>query len=236
MASDLRKRLSTSSSVRRRFPFQLPSEGPAHLTGTNFSIHVPDEMIDAIPNMLDFKPKESVALAPMRSGPPTAHIDLPTTPRAQDLAWRAIREGMSRYGHEFAARLDTIRSDIHHLLRTDRPTGLTSSPATWGSRQTAARDCVARPAVDDRAAEAFGIEQRSCTDLAADWCATPAIDTSQPGPARSAESVGKTVAAYTARALTPRLPIFGSLLQRRRGSPARTLRCRRTSHPARLRQ
>lgn len=172
----------------------------------------------------------------MRSGPPTAHIDLPTTPKAQDLAWRAIREGMSRYGHEFAARLDTIRSDIHHLLRTDRPTGLTSSPATWGSRQTAARDCVARPAADDRAAEAFRTEQRSCTDLAADRCATPAIDTSQPGPARSAESVGKTVAAYTARALTPRLPIFGSLLQRRRGSPARTLRCRRTSHPARLRQ
>src|SRR3546814_2949525 len=43
------------------------------------------------------------------------------------------------------------------------------------------------PAVDDRAAEEFGIEQRSCTDLAADWWATPAIDTSQPGPARSAE-------------------------------------------------
>lgn len=107
----------------------------------SLSIHSPDELIAAIPHMLGFKPQESIVFVPIRSDLPTARIDLPTTPRAEELAWRSIREGMSRYarpgaavgivcftqdrqqadhvGREFAERLDTIGIDTRLLLWAD---------------------------------------------------------------------------------------------------------------------
>lgn len=104
----------------------------------SLSIHSPDELIAAIPHMLGFKLQESIFFIPIRSDLPTARIGLPITPRAKELAWRSIREGMSRYarpgaavgivcltadrqqadlgGHEFAERLDTIGIDTQLLL------------------------------------------------------------------------------------------------------------------------
>ncbi|MFS3130530.1 DUF4192 family protein [Nocardioides sp. Bht2] len=72
------------------------SRGSAHLGTKSLSIHSPDELIAAIPHMLGVKPQESIVFIPIRSDLPAASIDLPTTPRAEELAWRSIRDGMSR--------------------------------------------------------------------------------------------------------------------------------------------
>ena len=131
----------------------------------SLSVHSPDELIAAIPHMLGFKPQESIVLIPIRSDLPTARIDLPTTPRAQELAWRAIREGMSRYarpgaavgivcfttdrqradvvGREFAERLDTIGVDTHLLLWADDTCWADLATGVMGLQTDDARDRVA---------------------------------------------------------------------------------------------
>ncbi|HPU13995.1 MAG TPA: DUF4192 family protein [Aeromicrobium sp.] len=131
----------------------------------SLSVHSPDELIAAIPHMLGFKPQESIVLIPIRSDLPTARIDLPTTPRAQELAWRAIREGMSRYarpgaavgivcfttdrqradvvGREFAERLDTIGIDTHLLLWADDTCWADLATGDMGLQTDDARDRVA---------------------------------------------------------------------------------------------
>lgn len=131
----------------------------------SLSVHSPDELIAAIPHLLGFKPQESIVLMPIRSDLPTARIDLPTTPRAQELAWRAIREGMSRYarpgaavgivcfttdrqqadhvGREFADRLDTIGIDTHLLLWADETRWADLLTGDMGLQTDAARKRVA---------------------------------------------------------------------------------------------
>lgn len=83
---------------------------------------------------------------------PVARVDIPTTPRDQELVWRSIRDGLSRYaqpgatvgivcftadrstaelvGHEFADRLHTIGIDTRARLWPTRPDGQTSTAAT----------------------------------------------------------------------------------------------------------
>ncbi len=124
----------------------------------SLSVHSPDELIAAIPHMLGFKPQESIVLIPIRSDLPTARIDLPITPRAEELAWSSIRKGMVRYarpgaavgivcfthdrqqadliGREFAERLDTMASTPTSSSGPTRPAGPTSPPATWASSPT----------------------------------------------------------------------------------------------------
>jgi hypothetical protein len=131
----------------------------------SLSIHSPDELIAAIPHLLGFKPQESIVLIPIRSDLPTARIDLPTTPRAQELAWSAIREGMSRYarpgaavgivcfttdrqradlaGREFAERLDTIGIDTHLLLWADETRWADLATGGMGLQTDVARERVA---------------------------------------------------------------------------------------------
>ena len=131
----------------------------------SLSIHSPDEPIAAIPHMLGFRPDESVVLIPIRSDLPAARIDLPTKPRAQELAWRAIREGMSRYarpgaavgivcftparqwaevvGREFAERLDTISIETHVLLWADDTRWADLVTGDMGLQTDDARDRVA---------------------------------------------------------------------------------------------
>lgn len=89
--------------------------------------------------MLGFKLDESIVFIPFCSEFPTTRIDLPTTLKAQGLAWRAMRVGMSGYarpappskssaspptgkrsdrvGLEFGKQLDTIGVDSHLVLR-----------------------------------------------------------------------------------------------------------------------
>ena len=131
----------------------------------SISVHSPDELIAAIPHLLGFKPQESIVLIPIRSDLPTARIDLPTTPRAQELAWRTIREGMSRYarpgaavgivcfttdrqqadvvGREFAERLDTIGINTHLLLWADNTRWADLATGDMGLQTDEARDRVA---------------------------------------------------------------------------------------------
>ena len=131
----------------------------------SISVHSPDELIAAIPHMLGFTPQESIVLLPIRSDLPTARIDLPATPRAQELAWRSIREGMSRYarpgaavgivcftkdrqqadrvGREFADRLDTIGIDTHLLLWADETRWADLVTGDMGLQTDAARERVA---------------------------------------------------------------------------------------------
>lgn len=131
----------------------------------SLSVHSPDELIAAIPHMLGFKPHESIVLVPIRSDLPTARIDLPATPRAQELAWSSIREGMSRYarpgaavgivcfttdrqradvvGREFAERLDTIGIDTHLLLWADETRWADLATGDMGLQTDDARDRVA---------------------------------------------------------------------------------------------
>ncbi|MDT0201741.1 DUF4192 family protein [Nocardioides sp. AE5] len=131
----------------------------------SLSIHSSDELIAAIPHMLGFKPQESIVLIPIRSDLPTARIDLPTTPRAQEQAWRSIREGMSRYarpgaavgivcftadrqqadliGREFAERLDTIGIDTHLLLWADETRWADLVTGDMGLQTDGAREHVA---------------------------------------------------------------------------------------------
>lgn len=131
----------------------------------SLSIHSPDELIAAIPHMLGFRPQESIVFVPIRSDLPTARIDLPITPRAEELAWRSIREGMSRYarpgaavgivcftadrqradlvGREFAERLDTIGIDTHLLLWADETRWADLVTGDMGLQSEAARERVA---------------------------------------------------------------------------------------------
>ncbi len=131
----------------------------------SISVHSPDELIAAIPHMLGFKPQESIVLIPIRSDLPTARIDLPTTPRAEELAWRSIREGMSRYarpgaavgivcfttdrqqadrvGCEFAERLDTIGIDTRLLLWADETRWADLVTGDMGLQTDEARERVA---------------------------------------------------------------------------------------------
>ncbi len=135
----------------------------------SLSIHSPDELIAAIPHMLGFKPQESIVLIPIRSDLPTARIDLPTTPRAEELAWRSIREGMSRYarpgaavgivcftadrqradhvGRELAERLDTIGIETHLLLWADDSRWADLVTGDMGLQSDDARERVATMAV-----------------------------------------------------------------------------------------
>ena len=137
----------------------------AHLFGMTLSVHSPDELIAAIPHMLGFQPKESIVLVPIRSDLPTARIDLPTTPRAQELAWRSLREGMSRYarpgaavgivcftadrqqadraGRECAERLDTIGIDTRLLLWADETRWADLVTGDMGLQTAEARERVA---------------------------------------------------------------------------------------------
>ena len=131
----------------------------------SLSIHSPDELIAAIPHVLGFKPQESIVLIPIRSDLPAARIGLPTAPRAQELAWRAIREGMARYarpgaavgtvcftaarkqadlvGREFAERLDTIGIDTHLLLWADETRWADLVTGDMGLQTDDARERVA---------------------------------------------------------------------------------------------
>lgn len=131
----------------------------------SLSVHSPDELIAAIPHMLGFKPQESIVLVPIRSDLPTARIDLPATPRAEELAWHSIREGMARYarpgaavgivcftadrdqaervGREFAERLDTIGIDTHLLLWADETRWADLVTGVMGLQSNAARERVA---------------------------------------------------------------------------------------------
>src|SRR5690606_4055028 len=89
----------------------------------------------------------------------------PTTPRAEELAWRSIREGMSRYaqpgaavgivcftadrqqadlvGREFAERLDTIGIDTRLLLWADETRWADLLTGDMGLQTDAARKRVA---------------------------------------------------------------------------------------------
>lgn len=135
----------------------------------SISVHSPDELIAAIPHMLGFKPQESIVLLPIRSDLPTARIDLPATPRAQELAWRSIREGMSRYarpgaavgivcftidreradlvGREFAERLSTIGIDTHLLLWADETRWADLVTGDMGLQTDDARERIATATV-----------------------------------------------------------------------------------------
>jgi hypothetical protein len=131
----------------------------------SLSVHSPDELIAAIPHMLGFKPQKSIVLVPIRSDLPTARIDLPATPRAEELAWSSIRKGMVRYarpgagvgivcfthnrqqadlvGREFVERLDTIGIDTHLLLWADETRWADLVTGDMGLQTDAARERVA---------------------------------------------------------------------------------------------
>lgn len=141
------------------------ASGWAHLFGMALSVRSPDELIAAIPHMLGFQPKESIVVVPIRSDLPTARIDLPSTPRAQELAWRSMREGMSRYARpgaavgivcfttnrqqadrvsrEFAERLDTIGIDTHLFLWVDETRWADLVTGDMGLQTAEARERVA---------------------------------------------------------------------------------------------
>ena len=128
----------------------------------SISVHSPDELIAAIPHMLGFKPQESIVLIPIRSDLPTARIDLPATPRAEELAWHSIREGMARYagpgaavgivcftvdreradlaGREFAERFSTIGIDTLLLLWADETRWADLVTGDMGPQTGAARE------------------------------------------------------------------------------------------------
>lgn len=59
----------------------------AHLAGITVSIQSPDELVAALPNLLGFKPEESIALVPISGDLPTIRVDLPTTPRDPEATW-----------------------------------------------------------------------------------------------------------------------------------------------------
>lgn len=147
----------------------------------SLSIHSPDELIAAIPHMLGFKPQESIVLIPIRGNLPTARIDLPTSPRAEEQAWRSIHDGMSRYarpgaaggiicctadrqqadhvGRELAERLDTIGIDTHLLLWADDTRWTDLSTGDMGRQTDEARERVAAMTVlDGRPQPAAGRE------------------------------------------------------------------------------
>ncbi|MGD9959004.1 DUF4192 domain-containing protein [Nocardioides sp.] len=129
------------------------------------SIHSPDELVAVIPHMLRFRPQESLVFVPMRSDLPVARVDIPTTPREQELVWRSIREGLTRYaqpgaavgivcftadrqqadlvGREFAERLDTIGIDTHLLLWADKTRWADLVTGDMGLQTDAARERVA---------------------------------------------------------------------------------------------
>jgi hypothetical protein len=129
------------------------------------SIHSPDELVAAIPHLLGFKPEESIVFVPMRPDLPVARVDIPTTPRDQELVWRSIRDGLTRYaqpgaavgivcftadrqqaklvGREFAERLDTIDIDTHLLLWADETRWADLATGDMGLQTEAARERVA---------------------------------------------------------------------------------------------
>jgi hypothetical protein len=129
------------------------------------SVHSPDELVAALPHLLRFKPQESIVFVPMRSDLPVARVDMPTTPRDQELVWRSIRDGLTRYaqpgaavgivcftadrqqadlvGREFAERLDTIGIDTHLLLWADETRWADLVTGDMGLQTDAARDRVA---------------------------------------------------------------------------------------------
>jgi len=131
----------------------------------SLSIHSPDELIAAIPHMLGFNPRESVVFIPIRSDLPTARIDIPATPRAEELAWHSIRDGLSRYarpgaavgivcftadqqradhvGSEFAERLNTIGIDTRLLLWADDTRWTDLATGDMGLQTDDARERVA---------------------------------------------------------------------------------------------
>lgn len=129
------------------------------------SIHSPDELIAVIPHMLGFQPEESIVFVPMGSELPVARVDIPTTPRDQELVWRSIRDGLSRYaepgaavgivcftaerstadlmGHEFADRLDTIGISTRVSLWADETRWADLNTGDMGLQTEAARERVA---------------------------------------------------------------------------------------------
>jgi hypothetical protein len=129
------------------------------------SIHSPDELVAVIPHMLRFKPHESIVFVPLGSDLPTARIDLPTTERDRELAWRSIRDGLTRYalpgaavgivcftadrqqadlvGREFAERLDSIGIETHLLLWADETRWADLVTGDMGLQTDAARERVA---------------------------------------------------------------------------------------------
>lgn len=144
---------------------------PAHLLGMALSVQNPDELIAAIPHLLDFKPQESIVFVPMRSDLPVARVDLPTTPRDRELVWRSIRDGLTRYaqpgaavgivcftadrqqadlvGREFAERLDTIGIATHLLLWADETRWADLVTGDMGLQTDAARERIAAMTVLD---------------------------------------------------------------------------------------
>ncbi|MGE3326368.1 MAG: DUF4192 domain-containing protein [Acidimicrobiia bacterium] len=129
------------------------------------SVRNPDELVAAIPHLLRFKPHESIVFVPMRSDLPVARVDIPTTPREQELVWRSIRDGLTRYarpgaavgivcytadrqqadlvGREFAERLDTIGIDTHLLLWADETRWADLVTGDMGLQTDGARERVA---------------------------------------------------------------------------------------------
>jgi hypothetical protein len=125
----------------------------------------PDELVAVIPHMLGFAPQESIVFVPMSSNLPTARLDIPTTPRDRALAWRSIRDGLSRYarpgsavgivcfttdrqqadlvGREFAERLDTIGIETRLLLWADETRWADLVNGDMGLQTHAARERVA---------------------------------------------------------------------------------------------
>lgn len=137
----------------------------AHLESMTLSVQNPDELVAAIPHLLRFKPQESIVFVPIRSDLPVARVDIPTTPRDQELVWQSIRDGLTRYaqpgaavgivcftadrqqadlvGREFAKRLDTIGIDTHLLLWADETRWADLVTGDMGFQTDAARDRVA---------------------------------------------------------------------------------------------
>lgn len=129
------------------------------------SIHSPDELVAVIPHLLRFKPHESIVFVPIGSDLPTARIDIPTTERDRELAWRSIRDGLTRYakpgaavgivcftadrqqaelvGREFAERLDSIGIATHLLLWADETRWADLVTGDMGLQTDAARERVA---------------------------------------------------------------------------------------------
>lgn len=129
------------------------------------SVRNPDELIAAIPHLLRFKPQESIVFLPMRSELPTARIDIPTTARDREIAWRAIRDGLTRYaepgaavaivcftanrqqaelvGREFANRLGTTGIHTDVLLWADETRWADLVTGDMGLQTEAARERIA---------------------------------------------------------------------------------------------
>ena len=133
--------------------------------GMTLSVRSPDELIAVIPHMLGFQPEESLVFVPMGSDLPVARVDIPITPRDQELVWQSIRDGLRRYAqpsaavgivcftaeratadlvvHEFADRLDTIGIDTRVRLWADETLWSDLDSGYMGLQTEAARERVA---------------------------------------------------------------------------------------------